>query len=54
MSGEIALSALGQAVVWIAPSNRARGTLIDLVPVNSRLSAVRLNGSVHVDQQRNR
>ena len=54
VSGDPTASARGLAGVGIALSSRAESSLLDWIPVNSRLCAVRLNGSVRVNKQRNR
>lgn len=44
MSGDSALSSLGQAGVEIAPSMRAKRVPLDWTPVESHLSAILLEG----------
>ena len=53
LSGDSEASARGQAGVGIALSRKAENALLDWFPVNSRLSAVRLNGSVKVSRNKN-
>ena len=53
MSGDPEASARGQAGVGIALSRKAESALLDWFPVNSRLCAVRLNGSVRVRRNKN-
>ena len=52
VSGDPEASASGQAGVGVALSTRAEAALLDWIPVNSRLCAVRLEGSCRVNRQR--
>lgn len=54
VSGDPAARAHGQAGVGIALNCASERALIDWIPVNSRLCAVRLNGSVRVNRGSNR
>lgn len=54
VSGDSAARSRGQAGVGIALSRKAEGALLDWIPVNSRLCAVRLNGSTKVNRKTNR
>ena len=51
LSGDDA-AAVGQAGVGIALSQKAESALLDWIPVNSRLCAARLNGSVKANKNR--
>ena len=52
VSGDPEASAAGQAGVGVALSTRAESALLDWIPVNSRLCAVRLEGSCRVNKRR--
>jgi exonuclease III len=52
LSGDPEASASGQAGVGVALSPRAEAALLDWIPVNSRLCAVRLEGSCRVNSRR--
>ena len=53
VSGDPASSSRGYAGVGIALSTRAKKTLLEWIPINSRLCAVRLDSSIRVNKQRN-
>lgn len=52
LSGDNAASSVGQAGVGIALSPRAEAALIDWIPVNSRMCAIRLAGSFKASRSR--
>ena len=52
LSEDCAASAAGQAGVGIALSDRAEAAVLEWIPVNSRLCAVRLEGSLKVSSKR--
>ena len=52
LSGDPAASTSGQAGVGIALSSRAEAALLDWIPVDSRLCAVRLEGACKVSKSR--
>jgi hypothetical protein len=54
LSGDTEAMASGQAGVGIALSERAEAALLDWIPIDSRLCAVRLEGSCKVSRQKNR
>ena len=53
VSGDPASSSRGYAGVGIALSTRAEKALLEWIPINSRLCAVRLDSSIRVNKQRN-
>ena len=52
LSGDSAAAAVGRAGVGFALSTRAENALIDWIPVNSRLCAIRLHGSFNKAKQK--
>ena len=52
LSGDAVASASGLAGVGVALSNRAEAALLDWIPVNSRLCAIRIEGSCRVSSKR--
>ncbi|CAH8657151.1 unnamed protein product [Dicrocoelium dendriticum] len=52
LSGDPESAAIGQAGVGVVLSARAESALLDWIPVNSRLCAVRLRGSCNVSRRR--
>ena len=52
LSGDAAASASGLAGVGIALSSKAEAALLDWIPINSRLCAVRIEGSCRVSNRR--
>ena len=53
-SGDSAAADIGQAGVGVALSPKAEASLIEWIPVNSRLCAVRLQGYTKVNASRNK